>query len=123
MVTHDATFTVLNRLGRGHYPEKVGCIEVMDNVFIGYNCTVLPNVRIGSNVIVGAASTVTKDLEPGGVYAGCPAKRIGSFEDFVKKSEKTDHGYDYPYVEHNQKITDAEIKRAWEMFYSGQKEE
>lgn len=85
LVTHDAAFTILNRLGRGEFPEKVGCIEIMDNVFIGYNCTVLPNVRIGSNVIVGASSTMTKNLESGGVYAGCPAKQIGFFEDYVLK--------------------------------------
>lgn len=117
LVTHDATFTVLNRLGRGKFPEKIGCIEIGDNVFIGYNCTILPNVKIGNNVIVGAASTVTKDLEAGGVYVGCPAKRIAFFEDYIKKCEKTDKGeYNYPYVEHNQKITDVEIKRAWDMF-------
>lgn len=121
LVTHDASFTVLNRLGMGKFPEKVGCIEIMDNVFVGYNCTILANVRIGSNVIIGASSTVTKDLESGGVYAGCPARRIGSFEDYVQKCKKTggeSGGYDYPYVEHNQKITEEEIKRAWDMFSS-----
>lgn len=116
LVTHDASFTVLNRLGRGKFPEKVGCIEIGDNVFIGYNCTILPNVKIGNNVIVGAASTVTKDLDSDGVYVGCPAKRIGSFEDYVQKCEKTDQGFNYPYVEHNQRITDTEIKRAWDNF-------
>lgn len=84
-ITHDAIFTILNPLGRGHFPEKIGCIEIDDNVFIGSNCTILPNVRIGANVIVGASSTVTKDLEGGFVYAGTPARRIGTFEDYVKK--------------------------------------
>ena len=113
LVTHDASFTILNRLGRGKFPEKVGCIEIMDNVFIGYNCTVLPNVRIGSNVILGASSTVTKDLESGGVYAGCPAKRVGSFEEYVQKcAQNSGGGYSYPY-EHNQNISEAECNRAW----------
>ena len=126
LVTHDACHTVLNRLGRGKYPERVGCIEIMDNVFIGYNCTILPNVKINSNVIIGASSTVTKDLESGYVYAGCPAKRIGTFEDYIKKCEKTDRGvYEYPYVEHNQRITKDEIEQAWEYFtlYRGEKNE
>ncbi len=119
LVTHDAAFRILNRLGRGKFPEKVGCIEIMDNVFIGYNCTILPNVRIGSNVIVGASSTVTKDLESGGVYAGCPARRIGSFEDYVQKCAPNMEGrYNYPYVEHNQRISEDEIKWAWEIFDS-----
>ena len=119
LVTHDASFTILNRLGRGRFPERVGCIEIMDNVFIGYHCTVLPNVRIGKNVIVGACSTVTKDLEPNGVYVGSPARRICSFEEFVnKRAELLDGGYSYPFIEHNQRIAKQEIQHAWELFTS-----
>lgn len=33
-ITHDASFVVLNRLGQGRFPEEVGCIEVMNNVYI-----------------------------------------------------------------------------------------
>lgn len=84
-VTHDAAYRVLNGLEVGKFPERVGCIEVMDNVFIGYNATILPNVRIGENCIIGAGSTVTKDLEPNGVYVGTPAKRISSFDEYVQK--------------------------------------
>lgn len=84
-ITHDASFVVLNRLGKGRFPEEVGCIEVMDNVYIGYNVTVMPNVRIGENVIVGAGALVSKDLEANGVYAGIPAKKICSFEDYVSR--------------------------------------
>lgn len=118
-ITHDASFAVLKRMGIGHFPECVGCIEVMDNVFIGYNTTILPNVRIGERVIIGASSTVTKDLEPNGVYAGVPAKRIGSFDDFVRKrSENPDKSFNYPFVEHNQRISESEIQRAWQYFNS-----
>ena len=89
----------------------------MDNVFIGYNTTVLPNVRIGENVIIGACSTVTKDLPPGGVYVGSPAKKIGTFDDFVSRlSKKPDGRYDYPYVSRNQSITQSEIDSAWRFF-------
>ena len=116
-VTHDASYAVLNKLGIGHFPERVGCIEVMDNVFIGYNATILPNVRIGENCIIGAGSIVTKDLEPNGVYAGIPAKKISTFDEYVKKcAEIRGGGYSYPYVEHNQCISQEEIERAWEHF-------
>lgn len=91
-VTHDASYRVLNNLGFGKFPEKVGCIEVMDNVFIGYNATILPNVRIGENCIIGASATVTNDLEPNGVYVGTPAKRIGSFDDYVQKCAESPWG-------------------------------
>ncbi len=121
-ITHDATFGVLNHLENTEgkrFPERVGCIEVMDNVFIGYNVTILPNVKIGRNVIIGACSTVTKDLESDGVYVGTPAKRIGTFQDYVQKcSENSEGGYNYPYVRHNQNISKDEIQRAWEFFAS-----
>lgn len=121
-VTHDAISSVLNRLGRGHFPEKVGCIEIMDNVFIGTNSTILPNVRIGENVIIGANTTVTKDLESGGVYAGSPARKIGSFEDYIKKLLPGSGGYSYPTVARNQRITQEEIGNAWDMFAAQRKD-
>lgn len=92
-ITHDASFVILNRIGKGKFPEKVGCIEVMDNVYIGYNVTIMPNVRICNNVIVGAGALVSKDLEPNGVYVGVPAKRICSFDDYVNRHcEKMEYG-------------------------------
>ena len=36
----------------------------------------MAGVTIGDGVIVAAGSVVTKDLEPFGVYAGIPAKKI-----------------------------------------------
>ena len=50
--------------------EKIGCIEVGNNVFIGYNCSILPDVKIGNNVIIGSNTVVTKDLPDNGVYVG-----------------------------------------------------
>lgn len=52
-VTHDVTHTMLNfKCGENRFPEAVGCIEIMDNVFIGTNVTILSNVRIGPNAIL-----------------------------------------------------------------------
>ena len=86
----------------------------MDNVFIGANSTVMANVLIGQNVIIGANSLINRDCEPNSVYAGVPAKRIGSFDDFISKRIKGN----YPSVECNQSITDEEVKTAWKYFYS-----
>lgn len=123
LITHDASFVVLNRLDIGRFAERVGCIEIMDNVYIGYNATIMPNVRIGKNVIVGAGALVSKDLESSGVYVGVPAKKICSFEDYVERhAEKSDEnlrGGSYPYVSHNQHISEEEIGNAWEFFETG----
>ena len=85
-ITHDITHRMLRTMMPGKkIPEKIGCIEVMDNVFIGANSTILNNVRIGPNVIVAAGSVVAKDVPPGVVVGGVPAKVIGSFDAFVAK--------------------------------------
>lgn len=84
-ITHDITHMMLNNLGLGNYAYQVGCIEVMDNVFIGSNTTILPNVRIGSNVIIAAGSVVTKDVPSNSVVAGVPAKVIENFDTYLEK--------------------------------------
>lgn len=43
---------------------------------IGSNATILPNLTIGKNVIVGAGSVVTKDVPDNCVVVGVPAKII-----------------------------------------------
>jgi acetyltransferase-like isoleucine patch superfamily enzyme len=46
-----------------------------NHVSIGSNATILP-VTICDNVVIGAGSVVTKNIEEPGVYAGNPAKKI-----------------------------------------------
>lgn len=41
---------------------------------IGANSTLLPGVTIGENALVGAGSVVTRDVPPGAVVAGNPAR-------------------------------------------------
>lgn len=47
--------------------------SVGNNVSIGSNATILP-VSICDNVVVGAGSVVTRDIDTPGVYAGNPAR-------------------------------------------------
>lgn len=51
-------------------------VHIEPFVRIGANSTVLPGVRIGRGAIIGAGSVVTKDVPPGLVMAGNPARRI-----------------------------------------------
>jgi len=51
-----------------------GCVSVDDYSFIGAGAVVLPWLKIGSDVIVGAGSVVTKDIPDGTVVYGNPAK-------------------------------------------------
>lgn len=84
-VTHDVFHLGLNELKQGDFLYNTGCIEIMDNVFIGCNSTILSNVKIGPNAVIGAGSVVTKDVPPNSVVAGNPAKVIGTFEDYLEK--------------------------------------
>ena len=84
-VTHDIFHLGLNNLNKGEFFYQNGCIEIMDNVFIGCNSTILPNIRIGPNVVIGAGSVVTHDVPANSVIAGNPAKVIGTFDDYVAK--------------------------------------
>lgn len=84
-VTHDAIHIMLNKKYKDQgVIEKVGCIEIMDNVFIGSGTQIMGDVRIGSNVIIGSGSLITKDIPDNSVYSGNPAKYICNFDDFVE---------------------------------------
>ena len=41
---------------------------------IGSGCTILSNVTVGENALVGAGSVVTKDVPPNTIVAGNPAR-------------------------------------------------
>ena len=55
---------------------KIGRVNIGDNVFIGAESVILPNVTIGDNSIIGANSTVTHNIPDNVVAAGSPAKII-----------------------------------------------
>ncbi len=90
-ITHDITHSMLNRSdkalsfnGGKKYPEKVGCIEIGDNVFIGSGTHISYNVKIGSNVIIGACSFINKDVPDNSVVAGVPARVIKTLDEYLK---------------------------------------
>ena len=55
-------------------------ISVGNDVWIGGNVTVLPGVNIGSNVVIGAGSVVTKDIPSNVVAVGNPCKILKKIE-------------------------------------------
>jgi acetyltransferase-like isoleucine patch superfamily enzyme len=56
--------------------EFVGGATVGDGAAIGGNSTILPGITIGAGALIGAGSVVTKDVPPGMVVAGNPARVI-----------------------------------------------
>ena len=51
-------------------------VSIGDNVWIGGSVTILPGVKIGNNVTIGAGSVVTKDIPDNVVAVGNPCKVI-----------------------------------------------
>jgi acetyltransferase-like isoleucine patch superfamily enzyme len=53
-----------------------GPTRLGDNVWLGANVVVTSGVTIGDRCVVGSNSVVTRDLPPGTIAAGSPAKVI-----------------------------------------------
>ena len=61
---------------RSKWIEYAYPIYVGNNVWFGANTIVLPNVKIGDNVVIGAGSVVTKDIPPNTLAYGSPCRVI-----------------------------------------------
>ena len=57
------------------YPKK-GDINIGNDVWIGYNATIMAGVTIGDGAIIATNATVTKDVEPYSIVGGNPAREI-----------------------------------------------
>ena len=95
------------------YDERLGCVEIMDNVYISMNVVIMPNVRIGANTIVSAGSVVTSDIPPNSIASGNPAKPTGRFDIFMAM-RKMARKQDEPVK--NQDISDKIVEREWNIF-------
>lgn len=67
-----------------------GRIIIEDDVWIGANCVITPDVRIGKGAIIGAGAVVTKDVDAGSIVGGVPAHIIG-WRGQVGKGEDSGH--------------------------------
>lgn len=78
LIGHSAIITTLNH----DFDEKnrssmhPAPVVIGKNVWLGARVTVVPGVTIGDGAIIGAGAVVTKDVPPGAVAAGVPARVI-----------------------------------------------
>jgi len=61
-----------NAMDGKSYPTK-GDTIVGNDVWMGYNATILPGLKIGDGAIIAANATVTKNVEPYSIVGGNPA--------------------------------------------------
>lgn len=121
LVPHDAIHHMLNYCMKGgEFQEKIGCIDIRDNVFIGSRKTLLPNVTIGSNTVIAAGSLVNKSIPGNGVYGGVPAKYICSLDDLIEKRRNM------PLIticRGKGGLSDQTVESAWKRFREEEKHE
>ena len=114
-ITHDLINYVINNLDDNNNAKThLGCIEICDNVFIGANSIIMPNVRIGPNAIIAAGSIVTKDVPPGSIVGGNPSKIIGRFDTILEKRIKLSQT-----IGVDDRISRIEVE--WEKFINSRK--
>lgn len=58
-----------------------GVPTVCDDVYLGAGATLLGSITVGSGATIGAGSVVTRNVEPGAVVAGNPARPIARSAD------------------------------------------
>lgn len=115
--THDITHAMLNRMpqNKPDYLETLGCIEIMDNVFVGANSTLVGGVRIGPNAIVAAGAVVIRDVPENTVVGGIPARVLCSLDEYLSKRENQ---YPKEIRPRNQDVPQELADYMWERFYS-----
>ncbi|GAB7016034.1 hypothetical protein JCM10550A_14020 [Methanogenium cariaci] len=81
IVAHDSSYHCINP----EYPITFGRVTIRKNGYIGAKAVILPGITIGEGSIVAAGAVVTKDVAPGDIVAGVPAKVITTVEEAMNR--------------------------------------
>lgn len=92
IVGHDGSIGMINQ-AFGTRLDKVGKVDIRDNVVIGVGAKILPGVTIGPNAMVGAGSVVVRDVPENTVVSGVPAVPVGKLDEMVEELRRENEAY------------------------------
>ena len=87
-ITHDGGVWTLRKMKLLENADVFGKIKVGDNVHIGINSIIMPNVNIGNNCVIGCGAVVTRDIPDNSIAVGVPARVIKTTQDYYEKCKK-----------------------------------
>jgi acetyltransferase-like isoleucine patch superfamily enzyme len=96
------------------HPPNDDCLQgptIEDFAVVSAQCCVSPGVLIGRGAVVGAASVVTRDVAPGKLAVGTPARVVGDASDVVLRDGSGQAAY--PWTRHFRRGYPEEITTAW----------
>ena len=70
-------YRMVDGIPKEHVKTLFGKLIIENDVYIGVNCTIMPDVTIGEGAVIGGGSFVNKDIEPWSINVGSPTKKIG----------------------------------------------
>lgn len=108
-IGHDGSVDVMYS-AYGESVDAVGKIVINDNVFIGHGAIVLRGVSIGPNAIVAAGAVVSRDVLPGDMCGGVPARPIGRVENYLAKLRSETEKLPWAALIRNRKGFDPELE-------------
>lgn len=123
-VTHDVScFNMARYLNVSENNiDKVGCIELFENAFVGAYSILMPNTSVGKNSVLAAGSLLTKHIPEGEVWGGVPAKFIMKTDDYAKKVFETSKSYPWMQVPKDTLTSDDLIKMRQDYFFGKRKD-
>ena len=84
ILAHDYSFAILRKVYHC-MPQRDRLTKIGNNVFIGINSIILMGTTIGNNCIIGAGSVVRGNIPSGTIWAGNPARQIGTIKEYYDK--------------------------------------
>src|SRR5690606_13204642 len=76
--------------------DETSPIQIGNNVFIYANAVILPGVKIGDNVVIGAGSVVAKDIPSNSIAVGNPCKVIKEKDPYMERFDAIEFNREIP---------------------------